>query len=258
MPTKISWCDETWNPTLGCAKVDDDCLKCYAIPTAHRNQFFPKITQLYTGLTRRYPDGTLNWTGAVRTVPERLPEPYGWKRPRRIFVNSMSDLFHPDVPDAFIAQVFDVMVATPRHTYLILTKRPERAAAWPGPWPANIQMGVSVGRLQFAHRIDALRPCGAQLTFLSAEPLIGSLAGIDLAGIGWVIAGGESGPNHRPMDMAWARELRNRCVELGIPFFFKQDADRRNEQRPWIVEEDGSCWEWHQWPGHVVPPRRIR
>lgn len=249
MATLISWTDETWNPTTGCSKVSEGCRYCYA-----------------EGLSLRFGWSKKPWTKPneaenVICHPARLRKPFTWKKPSRVFVNSMSDLFHEVVPGAFIADVFEVMVATPQHTYQILTKRPERAAEWGGPWPANVWLGTSVEDQRVANRIDAIRRCGAQTKFLSCEPLIGPLD-YDMAGIDWVICGGESGRhmtagNPRWMQMEWARRLRDTCEDAGTAFFFKQDSGSRTEMRPWLVEEDGSCWEWHQYPGHHAAPVRV-
>jgi protein gp37 len=228
--------------------------------------------------------------------PERLRLPYRWKEPRRVFVNSMSDLFHELMPPDFLAQVFAVMNDLPKHTFQILTKRPEIAAAWPGPWTPNIWMGTSVENQRAADkRIPYLLQVPAAVRFLSCEPLLGPIdlsrivvaegvtgwgprrrkcdaltgwqhdypPGADhpresLSGRGrvdWVIVGGESGPHHRPMEMSWARRIRDFCVAQDVAFFFKQDADFRNEQRPYLVEEDGSAREWHQYPDHLSAPR---
>ena len=154
---------------------------------------------------------------------ERLGQPLMWRRPRRIFVNSMSDLFHEDIADAYIATVFDVMERAHWHTFQILTKRPERAASLAPvlPWPNNVWLGASVENQYWARRIDPLRAINAHVRFLSCEPLLGPLD-LDLRGIHWVIAGGESGPRARPMHLAWIRSLRDQCLADGIPFFFKQ------------------------------------
>jgi protein gp37 len=186
--------------------------------------------------------------------PERLLWPCTIKAPTLIFVNSMSDMWHDQVPDSFIRNIFRVMNDTPRHTYQILTKRPERAANWPGPWPPNIWMGTSVEDERAMHRIAAIRCCKAQTRFISAEPLLGPLPALDLAGIHWVIVGGESGPGFRAMDMAWARDIRDACVTQGVAYFFKQDSARWTEVGPYLVETDGSCWRWHQYPGQLSPP----
>ena len=161
----------------------------------------------------------------------------------------MSDLFHELIPDEYISQVFAVMADLPRHTFQILTKRPERAAAWHGPWAPNIWMGTSVEDRRVLSRIDHLRQCDAAVRFVSAEPLLGPLGRLNLDGIDWVIVGGESGPRHRPMNHDWARQIRDKCVEVGVAFFFKQDSGPHIEMRPWL---DGMVWE--QYPGQLTPP----
>jgi protein gp37 len=183
--------------------------------------------------------------------------PYKLKEPSRIFVNSMSDCFNDAVPDDFINQIFTVMDDTPRHTFQILTKRPERAATWPGPWGPNIWMGTSVEDARVLKRVDELRRCAATTKFISAEPLIGPLTGLDLTGIDWVILGGESGPGFRGMDMQWCRDIRDLCVGAGVALFFKQQAAYRTETRPYLVEADATCWQWHQMPGSVEPPSLV-
>jgi protein gp37 len=251
--TGIRWTNATWNPVTGCSKVSAGCKFCYA-----------ETLSLMRGWSK------LPWTPANATAnvvlhEDRLPAPYKWKEPSRVFVNSMSDLFHELVPDDFIARVFAVMVDTPQHTYQILTKRPERAAAWAGPWPRNIWMGTSVEDDRVMDRIDALRPCKAETLFLSCEPLLGPLPNIDLRRIAWVIAGGESGRHlseprfkRRWMRMKWARELRDACVAQGTAFFFKQDSGARTELRPWLVEEDGTRWRYEQYPHEpLAAPVRV-
>lgn len=192
--------------------------------------------------------------------PERLNKPYTWRKPSRVFVNSMSDMFHEVVSDAFISEVFEVMADTPQHTYQILTKRPERAATWGGPWPENIWMGSTIESDKHLDRADRLRESGAQTLFLSCEPLLGPLTGLNLTGIDWVIAGGESGRHMknpcdpRWMKMEWARELRDICGDYKSAFFYKQDSGIRTEMRPWLVEEDGTCWKWEQYPDQLSAP----
>lgn len=252
MGTAISWTDETWNPSTGCSKVSEGCRYCYA-----------------ESLSRRFGWSEFPWTAPyatqnVKVHPDRLRKPYTWKKPSRVFVNSMSDLFHELIPDAFIAQVFAVMNDLPQHTFQVLTKRPERAAEWAGPWTPNIWMGTSVEDARVTHRIDFLRRCKAETRFLSCEPLIGPIGPVDLSGIHWVICGGESGwhmskpeNKHRWMQQEWARELRDLCVEQNVAYFYKQDSGPRTELRPWLVEEDGLRWEWHQYPGALTPPSPI-
>lgn len=258
--TRISWSKHSWNPVHGCHKVSEGCRYCYA-----------ETISLRFGLTKK-PWTAANASENVILKPHKLKEPFKLKEPSMIFVNSMSDLFHPLIPDDYRTQCFDVMRDTPRHTYQILTKRPELAAQW-DYWPDNVWMGATVENQRVALRIDMIRRCGAKTKFLSCEPLIGSLD-VDLGGIDWVIVGGESGQhlaqaehalsvgknprdiNCRWMDMQWARSLRDECLQTGTALFYKQDSGIRTEMRPWLVEEDGSCWVWHQFPGALHPPVR--
>lgn len=207
--SKIEWTEATWNPVTGCTKVSPGCAHCYAETFAERFRGVP---------------GHPYESGFDLTLrPERIGQPLLWKRPKLIFVNSMSDLFHDDVPTSFIADVFRTMELASWHTFQILTKRPERVAAMSDslPWPGNVWMGVSVENQRWTNRIDALRATDAQVTFLSCEPLLGPLA-LDLKGIDWVIVGGESGHRARPMHVDWARSIRDQCQVQGVPFFFKQ------------------------------------
>ncbi|MGI0014174.1 MAG: DUF5131 family protein, partial [Nitrososphaera sp.] len=245
MSTRISWTDETWNPTTGCSRVSDGCRFCYA-----------ETLSLRFGWSKK------PWTGKnarenVVLHPERLNKPRTWATPRRVFVNSMSDLFHELIPDNFIAEVFGIMANLPQHTFQVLTKRPERAAAWAGPWTNNIWMGTSIENRRAIHRIDALRDCGAHIRFLSFEPLLGPIGEIDLTGIHWVIVGGESGPHYRPMDHAWVRKIRDQCVLHSIAFFFKQSAAARSEMGTVLLEEDGSETQWRQYPNDLCPPASV-
>jgi len=235
--TKIRWTNETWNPTTGCSRVSAGCKHCYAEQLSLR---FKRSAKPWTAR---------NAVENVKLHPDRLRKPYMWRTAKRVFVNSMSDLFHELIPDEYIAQVFAVMTDLPQHTFQVLTKRPERAAQWAGPWTPNIWMGTSVENRKMIGRLDALRQCHAQIRFLSAEPLLGALAPIDLTRIHWVIVGGESGPGHRSMDPQWAREIRDACLEQNVAFFFKQDSGPRTEMRPWL---DGMMWE--QYPGELTPP----
>jgi protein gp37 len=164
----------------------------------------------------------------------------------------MSDLFHELIPDEFIGDVFTVMADLPQHTFQILTKRPDRAAAWAGPWPSNIWMGTSVENRRATSRIDQLRDCPAAIRFISAEPLLGALGPLKLEGIHWMIVGGESGPGHRTMHHDWARDIREQCGAAQVAFFFKQDSGPRTEMRPWL---DGLVWE--QYPGDLKPPSPV-
>lgn len=177
----------------------------------------------YAGLTRVSRSGP-KWAGTVLTVDELIDEPLRWRQPRLVFVNSMSDLFHDQVPDDFIARVFNVMASASLHTFQVLTKRADRlhSIAPRLPWPSNVWMGVSVESDSFTWRIERLRDTPAAIRFLSLEPLLGPLSDLDLRGVGWVIVGGESGPGARPMEGAWVRDLRRQCRVAGVPFFFKQ------------------------------------
>lgn len=206
----IEWTEATWNPVTGCDKVSPGCAHCYAERMARRLQ----------GM------GQQNYARGFELTlqPHMLDLPLRWKKPRRIFVNSMSDMFHKDVPVAFIQQAFDVMRRADWHEYQILTKRAERLVELDSvlDWPTHIWMGVSVENLRFVHRIDALRQTHARVKFLSLEPLLGPLPGLNLQGIDWVIVGGESGPRARPMEARWATDIRNQCTAAGVSFFFKQ------------------------------------
>ncbi len=208
--SEIEWTDSTWNPVTGCTKISQGCKHCYAERFAER----------FRGIPGHHFEQGFD----IRLWPERLLLPLSWQAPRRIFVNSMSDLFHDEVPLAFIQNVFATMRRATWHTFQILTKRADRLAAVSRSlgWSPNVWMGVSVERQDYDWRIDKLRECGARVKFLSLEPLIGPLSGLDLTGIDWVIVGGESGPGARPMDAEWVREIRKQCRAQAVPFFFKQ------------------------------------
>ena len=240
--TIISWTDETWNPTTGCSKVSEGCRFCYA-----------ERLSLKFGWSKK-PWTKRNAKANVVLHPERLRKPYSYKKPSRVFVNSMSDLFHELIPDDYVAQVFAVMNDLPQHVFQVLTKRSARAETWPGPWPVNVWMGTSIEDMRVIGRMEQIRRCGAQVKFLSLEPLLGRIKDLDLTGFQWVIVGGESGQTFRPMKMEWVREIRDACVKQGVAFFMKQDAGYRTELRPWVVEEDGSRSEFHQYPGQLSAP----
>lgn len=205
--TGIEWTDATWNPVTGCTKVSPGCAHCYA----------ERIAERFRGSVG-FPEGF-----DVTLRSDRLDIPLHWKRPRRIFVNSMSDLFHEQVPLPFIRRVFDTMERSPWHQFQILTKRSEqlRHVAPYLPWPSNVWMGVSVEYQRWTKRIDDLRAVPAAIRFLSLEPLLGPL-NLNLDEIDWVIVGGESGPKARPMEVEWVTSIRDQCVSSGVPFFFKQ------------------------------------
>jgi protein gp37 len=233
----IEWTEATWNPVTGCDRVSAGCDNCYALALAARLKGMGQAKYQHDGDPRTSGPGF-----GVTVHPDDLATPKRWRRPRRIFVNSMSDLFHPKVPADFVAQVFEVMESTPQHTYQVLTKRPKRARQLLRGWtPAsNVWLGVSVENDSVVDRADVLREVPAAVRFLSCEPLLGPLTSLDLTGIHWVIVGGESGPNFRPMRAEWATDLRDRCAEGGIPFFFKQwggrtpkSGGRSLEDRTW-------------------------
>lgn len=223
----IEWCDATWNPVRGCTKISQGCKHCYA--------------EIFAERFRGVPGHAYEQGFDLRLAPEMLDQPRRWKRARRIFVNSMSDIFHKDVPLEYILRIFQVMAETPRHTYLLLTKRADRMASLAPalPWPPNVWMGVSVESMDVAARVDHLRAVPAAVRFLSCEPLLGSLAKLDLAGVDWVIAGGESGHHARPMHDGWVIELRDRAVAAGIPFFFKQWGQWKPYSE--MTEEEGDA-----------------
>jgi protein gp37 len=219
----IEWTEATWNPTTGCDRISSGCDNCYAMTLSKRLKAM--------GAAKYQNDGDPRTSGpgfGVTIHPDALAVPYGWREPRVVFVNSMSDLFHAKVPLSFVRDVFAVMADTPRHTYQVLTKRSARLVkvADELDWPDNAWMGVSVENACAMDRIDHLRAVPAAVRFLSCEPLLGPLPGLDLAGIGWVIAGGESGPRHRPIEASWVEDIRDACQQAGVPFFFKQWGGR--------------------------------
>ncbi|RWB87443.1 DUF5131 family protein [Mesorhizobium sp.] len=219
--TSIEWTDATWNPVAGCTVLTAGCTNCYAMRMAARLEAMG--VEKYTGLTRKS-GGRAKWTGKIYLDRRSLFVPTTWSKPRRVFVNSMSDLFHTDVPANFIADVWRVMADTPRHTYQILTKRPDRMMEIvPGfPKLGNVWLGTSVEDTRVLYRIEELRRVPAAVRFVSFEPLIGSVAGANLHGIHWAIVGGESGPNARFMDPAWVEEIERMSRAVGTAFFFKQ------------------------------------
>src|SRR5262245_21018398 len=208
--SKIEWTDSTWNPVTGCTKVSPGCKHCYALTFAER--------------WRGIPGHPFEQGFDLRLWPERLTLPLAWRTPRRVFVNSMSDLFHDGVPLEFIQQVFATMIACPQHQFQVLTKRPERlfnVCAYL-PWPDNVWMGVSVENDKYAYRSTMLQRVPAKVRFLSVEPLLGPIPALPLDGIHWVIVGGESGPGARPMLRKWVEDVRRQCRQAAVPFFFKQ------------------------------------
>lgn len=273
MPSKIEWTDETWNPVRGCSKVSDGCRNCYAMRQAHR---FSGPGKAYEGLTQLVKGKGPQWTGEVRCVPEFLEAPLRWKKPRRVFVNSMSDLFHPEVPFEFVDRVFAIMGQCPEHTFQILTKRPELmreyvewwgrvikplgAVYWPLP---NVWLGVSVEDQAMAdERIPILLQTPAAVRWLSMEPLLGpvDLQLVDFDGatglavldnppwqVRWVVVGGESGPGARPMHPDWVRSIRDQCQTANVPFLFKQWGAWIPIDQPWMQDSPRPLAENETW-----------
>ena len=236
--TSIEWTEITWNPTTGCDRISAGCDNCYALALAKRLRAM--------GASKYQIDGDPRTSGpgfAVTVHPHVLLEPYSWKTPRTVFVNSISNLFHAKVSISFVKDVFDVIAGTPQHTYQILTKRSMRMRKMADKliWPKNLWMGVSVEDSHVFSRIDHLREMPAAVRFLSCEPLLGPLGGINLEGISWVVAGGESGPKYRPVNVNWVREIRDTCLEESVPFFFKQWGGRTPKALG--RELDGRAWD---------------
>lgn len=238
--SSIEWTEATWNPVAGCTVISPGCTNCYAMRMARRLEAMgqPK----YAGTTR-ISGGRAKWNGTVRVDEESLKLPATWKSGRMIFVNSMSDLFHEAVPLEFIFRVFQTMSETPQHTYQILTKRAERLEelARQIRWPKNVWMGVSVENEDYLYRIDHLRKTAAVTKFLSLEPLLGPLEDMNLRGIDWVIAGGESGPGARPMNPRWVRSIRDQCVSAHVAFHFKQWGGVNKKKSGRVL--DGQTWD---------------
>jgi len=226
--TSIEWTDATWNPVAGCTVLTAGCTNCYAMRMAARLQAMgvPK----YDGLTRKSGERYV-WTGRITLDHGALEAPKAWRKPRLIFVNSMSDLFQEAVPAEFIAQVWDTMAATPQHTYQILTKRPDRMAEITPQLPllGNVWLGTSVENAAVFHRLEYLRATPAAVRFVSFEPLIGPVTGADLREIHWAIVGGESGPRARPMLEEWVDDIHELCEDAGAAFFFKQWGGRNKK-----------------------------
>jgi protein gp37 len=236
--SSIEWTEATWNPTTGCDRVSPGCDNCYALTLSRRLKAM--------GNPKYQADGDPRTSGpgfGVATHPDAINITHSWKRPRVVFVNSMSDLFHARVPVAFIREVFEVMEETPHHTYQVLTKRARRLTriAHTLPWPTNVWMGVSVESSSQYNRITDLAKVPAAVRFLSCEPLLGPLPDLPLHGIDWVIAGGESGPGARPVSPEWIRDVRDQCVAARTPFFFKQWGGIRAKSGG--RELDGLTWD---------------
>ena len=266
--TEIAWTDRTWNCTRGCSRVSPGCFNCYAERVAYR---FSGPGQPYEGLVQ-ITNGHPQWTGKVSLIEKALLEPLSWRKPARVFVDSMSDLFYEELPDEDIALVFGSMVSAYWHTYQILTKRAVRLPEWdafvrenyldrlgnvhfPGQvngtqsWPLpNVHIGVSVEDRARKDRIDFLRETPAALRFLSLEPLLEDLGTLDLRGIGWVIVGGESGPGARPFDITWARNIIAQCREAGVACFVKQVGAHVIQDGEHRVKRDKKGGDMSEWP----------
>jgi protein gp37 len=230
--TSIEWSDATWNPLTGCTKISPGCKNCYAERMSRRLMLM----------------GQPNYRNdfALTVHPHMLGLPLRWKKPRKIFVNSMSDLFHKDVPEEFIARVFDTMVRADWHQYQILTKRADRLEALAPrlPWPAHVWQGVSVESGDYTFRIDHLRRTPARVKFLSVEPLLGPIPDLDLTGIHWVIVGGESGPGCRPLEPGWVLGIKDACARQGVPLFVKQTGERLARRLRLKSKKGGDAAEW--------------
>jgi protein gp37 len=239
--SSIEWTEATWNPLTGCTKICPGCKHCYAERMSLRLQ------------AMRQPNYTNGF--ALTLHEDMLAAPLRWKKPRRVFVNSMSDLFQDGVPLSFISKVFKVMKTAHQHQFQLLTKRSDRLVELSGKlhWTPNIWMGVSVENRKYASRIDDLRQTGAHIKFLSLEPLLGPLTNLDLSGIDWVIAGGESGPKARLMTPAWVQDIRDQCVESGVAFFFKQWGGTRKKKAGRML--DGRTWNEYPLIKPSVSPR---
>jgi protein gp37 len=246
----IEWTDATWNPTTGCDRISHGCDHCYALDLAARLKGMGQPAYQRDGDPRTSGPGF-----ALTLHPDRLDDPKRWRKPRMVFVNSMSDLFHKDVPSAFLERVWETMEACPRHTFQILTKRPKRLRnetlrmwqRYTEPLP-NVWLGTSIESDDYVWRADYLRDAIAAVRFISAEPLLGPLPSLDLAGIDWLIVGGESGPEHRPIRAEWVRDLRDRCQENGVAFFFKQWGGR-------TPKAGGRTLDGHMWDEMPEPVR---
>lgn len=237
--SSIEWTGATWNPTTGCDRTSPGCDNCYAMTLSKRLKAMGSAKYQSDGDDATSGPGfrlTMHW--------DALELPKTWRAPRTVFVNSMSDLFHPAVTEDFIARVFEVMQQTPQHTYQVLTKRSKRLAELAPclPWPSNVWIGTSIETDRYSYRADHLRTVTeAAVRFLSLEPLLGPLPSLDLTDVNWVIVGGESGNAHRPLDVEWVRDLRDCCTAAGVSFFFKQHGGRTPKARG--RQLDGRTWD---------------
>lgn len=238
--SSIEWTDATWNPVAGCNVLSPGCSNCYAMRMAGRLEVMGQ--DKYAGTTRVSGNRRV-WTGKIVLDRRSLQAPHSWSKGRRVFVNSMSDLFHDSVPLDFIQEAFAVMRETPRHVYQILTKRADRLLDLSSKldWSKNIWMGVSVENEDVLWRVDRLRQTAAKTKFLSCEPLLGPLSTLNPSGIDWVIAGGESGPGARAMEIEWVREIRDICVKRAVSFHFKQWGGPVKSKTGRVL--DGRTWD---------------
>ncbi len=239
MATKIQWTDETWNCITGCTQLSAGCANCYAKKNALRMRENPNPKTAY-----KYRNGF-----DLTIHPDYLDLPRTWHKPRKIFVNSMSDTFHRDVPEDFISEIFEVIADCPQHIFQVLTKRAERLAELSPklPWPKNLWIGVTVENADYVDRLECLRSVPATIRFVSFEPLLSRIPHIDLTGIHQVIVGGESGSKARLMDLQWARDIRDQCLENRVPFFFKQVGGRDRHKGGRLL--DGH--EWNEFPVEI-------
>ncbi len=237
--SRIEWTESTWNPVTGCTKISSGCKNCYAERLAKRLQAMGQ------------PNYANGFDVAIHKSAFDLP--LRWKRPQMVFVNSMSDLFHRQVPDLCIQDIFQTMLRADWHVFQVLTKRSSRLTQFGPllPWAEHIWMGVTVEHEDYISRVDDLRACGAKVKFLSLEPLLGPMPHLDLTGIDWVIVGGESGPGARPLQADWVRQVRDGCSASGVPFFFKQWGGVNKKKNGRLL--DGRTWD--EMPG--VPPAAL-
>lgn len=254
--TQIEWTDSTWNPVAGCTIVTAGCKNCYAMEMARRLEAMH--VEKYAGLTRKTGKRTV-WNGVVREDRQALPIPHRWRKPRKIFVNSMSDLFHEQVSDSFILDVWQVMRETPRHNYQILTKRPERMAELVlgkiGAVLPNVWLGTSIEDVDVVGRIEHLRKVPAVIRFISFEPLIGAVGSVDLSEIHWAIVGGESGKSARPIREEWIDEIYVQCLSAGTAFFFKQWGTWGKDNKRRSKKANGREYRGRTWDEMPVMPQ---
>lgn len=242
--TSIEWTDATWNPVAGCTPISPGCLNCYAARMASRLATIPNSTgRKYEGTSRRSRSGRPVFSGRINLDESSLGLPRRWRLPRRVFVNSMSDLFHESIPPPFVRRVFEVMNECSQHSFQVLTKRPAQALHLAPllTWSQNIWIGISLETSKYYDRVRLLTEIPASIRFLSCEPLLGPLKRLPLKGIHWVIVGGESGPGARPMKAEWVRDIQEQCDNSGVAFFFKQWGGARKHETGRHL--DGRTWD---------------